>query len=484
MEYKKILFAVSVLAVLGGCSSDKEDKYWKNLSNEDRQTYFVNVFAYNMMNTYYLWNEEIKTGLSNWPSTTDPKQKVLDLRYKDALGRNVDKWTQLTDDYRAFQGHVTGDTKSMGMDFALYYSDESREYVVMVVTFTYPGSPAAEAGLKRGDKIIALNGQLITPSNYATLIPETVKSENATFTFDDNSEVTLSARDMYFDPVNCYKVIEKDGIRYGYLHFTGFTLKACGQLVDVFRYFKKQAVSELVLDLRYTGGGYALTAEVMASMIVPEKELNNSSVFQREIYNSVLTEAWGEEYSVFKTDFSLQEDGQSVEISTAGANLNIEKMHVIMTGASASASESLVCGLLPYMDIDIVGQRSYGKFCGGFIVDGPSWYGWARDDFSDEMYNAALEAVDNWGIYVMVSRYADRDGNTPCMPDGFEPDRSASDDPLDGYQLGDENETMLSVVLNAGGDAAPARRRLSAPSLVKAEYQLQKPAVRINNFKR
>jgi C-terminal processing protease CtpA/Prc len=248
----------------------------------------------------------------------------------------------------------------------------------------------------------------------------------------------------------------------------------------VFRYFKAQAVSELILDLRYNGGGYAFTAEVLASMIVPEKEVNNGSVFQREIYNSILAEAWGEEKANFKTDFSIDVDNQKIEVSTTGANLNISKMHVIMTGSSASASESLVCGLLPYMDIEIVGQKSHGKFCGGLIVDAPTWYGWMKDEMSVEKYNAALEATDNWGIYVMVSRYADKDGNTACMPDGFVPDVEATDNPLDGYQLGDENESMLSVVLNPDRKAV-STRKVSLSGMAKLEEQMPRVSVRIIN---
>jgi hypothetical protein len=55
--------------------------------------------------------------------------------------------------------------------------------------------------------------------------------------------------------------------------------------------------------------------------------------------------------------------------------------------------------------------------------------------------------VDNWGIYVMYSRYADCNGVTLSMPDGIAPDVEAEDDPLDGFALGDPEETMLAVAL-------------------------------------
>ena len=248
--------------------------------------------------------------------------------------------------------------------------------------------------------------------------------------------------------------------------------------MEVFKYFKREAVSELILDLRYNGGGYAFTAEVLASMIVPEKEINNSSVFQREIYNSILADAWGDTKSIFRTEFQLEEGEEKMTVSTAGANLNINKLYVIMTGGTASASESLVCGLMPYMDVTIVGQKSLGKYCGGFIVDGPTWYGWAKDDISTEQYETAVQDVRNWGIYVMVSRYANVYGNTPCMPDGFTPDLEVTDDPLDGFQLGDENETMLYTVLHGSAPAKTARRS-GGKSLSALEEQMPRPSVMI-----
>lgn len=485
MDLIKKLTVASAIILLCGCGGGKEqEETWKSMGAEARQTYFVNIFSYNMMSTYYLWNAEIKPQLSNWGVTEDPIKKVHSLRYKDEIGREIDKWTQVTNDFKAFQGKITGDTKSLGIDFTLYYADENKEHVVAVVTYTYPGSPAENAGLKRGDKIVAINDELITPDNYKSLIQSTLLSGgDVVLTMEDNSDIKLSACDMYLDPVNCYKVIVKDGRRIGYLHFTGFTLKCCEKLVEVFRYFKQEAVSELVLDLRYNGGGYAFTAEVLASMIVPEKEINNGSIFQREIYNSILTDAWGDSKSVFRTEFQMDDDEEKVTVSTAGANLNINKMHVIMTGGTASASESLVCGLLPYMDIDIIGQKSHGKYCGGFIVDGPTWYGWAKDDISKEQYEVAVSDVQNWGIYVMVSRYADVNGQTPCMPDGFQPDIEVSDNPLDGFQLGDENETMLSVALN-GAAPGKAARRIGVQEMSVLDEQMPRPAVRILPAKR
>ena len=474
----KILMAMLLGAALLSCKKEEETP-WKDLSDSNRQLYFVNTFGYNMMATYYLWNKEISEDMRGWGSYSDPIATVNALRYKQEDGTEVDKWTVMTDDYASFSSMVKGTSKSVGMEFSAFYADNTQQNVVLAVNFVYEGSPAAEAGYKRGDKIVAINGTLLTPSNYKSLVNNGIYgADSVELTNADDSKVTLSAREMYLEPINCHKIIEKDGKKIAYLHYTSFTLRSMQPLVDLFKQFKAAGVSELVLDLRYNGGGYSVASQLLASMIVPSQELVNSSVFLKEIYNSILTEAWSNSDSIFKTDFSVEdEDEGKFEVSSAGANLGISKVSFILTGNSASASESTICGLMPYMDVVIAGERSHGKYCGGIIIDGPTWYGWNQSAFGEQTYKAALEYTDNWGIYVMVSRYANRDGNTPCMPNGFEPNISVADNPLDGHQLGDPEETMLAAVLS--GKAPEQSRRGIQTGPARLPEQIEKPSFRI-----
>ncbi|MBR5925297.1 MAG: peptidase S41 [Bacteroidales bacterium] len=453
---------------------------WERLGTDEKELYFVNKFGLNMMSVYYLWSEEIQSGLSTWKYSSDPIAKVREIRYKDEAGRDIDKWSQMTDDYEAFQGYVTGDTRSNGLEFTPFYADETKKNVVLAVVYTYPDSPASDLGLKRGDVIVALNNTLLTPSNYSEVIYNTLYSGNpCTITMADGTDKHLAVKDMYVNPIICHKVIEKDGRKIGYLHYTSYTLKSCEELVDIFKGFKEAGITELVLDLRYNGGGYSVTSEVLASMIVPLKEVQNESVFQKDVYNATLNEAWGEEITKFGTAHEYSDEDGKHSVSTSGANPDISKLTVIMTENTASASEATVCGLLPYMDIKLVGERSGGKYCGGFIVDGPTFYGWVKDELSKSEYNAAVKYSKNWGIYVMVSRYADKDGNTPCMPNGFSPDVVVSDNPLDGYQLGDERETMLAAALSGSGLSQLSRPVRKAPQAVPGP--VRHPEVRILN---
>ena len=134
-------------------------------------------------------------------------------------------------------------------------------------------------------------------------------------------------------------------------------------------------------------------------------------------------------------------------MSTAGANPDLPRLYVLVTGSSASASESLVCCLRPYMDVILIGEQTSGKYCAGYLMEARNWYDAARTSLGEEEYTKALPYVDNWGIYVMYSRYADCNGVTLSMPDGIAPDYDGEDDPLDGCALGDPRETMLAFAL-------------------------------------
>lgn len=470
---KALFFSVLVCLLLTGCWRHNEP--WEKLTDDDQELYFVNQFGASMMSTYYLWNKEVEKDLGTWRYDSDPLAKTREVRYKDAAGNEIDRWTQMTDDYDGFRGLVTGDTKSSGLEYTLYYADEAKQDIDMVVTYTYADSPAALAGLKRGDVVVAINSTPLTANNYKTLLGALNSGNNCTLGMKDGSVRTLTAKDMYLDPVHTHKVIEKDGRKIGYLHYTSYTQKSIPDLVEVFKGFTAAGITELVLDLRYNGGGYSNTAEALASMVVPRKEVDDESVFQRDIYNEKLTAAWEEEIAKFGTTFKYEDEDGKHEVSTVGANPDVSKLYVIMTQNTASASEATVWGLLPYMDIQLIGERSHGKYYGGIIVDAPTFFGWVKDELGTKTYTAAARLSDNWGIYVMVSRYADKDGNTPCMPDGFAPDLPVQDNPLDGFELGDENETMLSVVLNGLPDKARASVKLKDKPL----YTSHHPEVRI-----
>jgi len=418
--------------------------------------YYANLFAFNIMKTYYLWEADVAGEFDSWTYGADPIEKVQQMRYKDASGRQVDKWTRLMEDCSSFLGSVTGNTKSFGFDFVLYYVDASHQYVCAVVTFTYAGSPAEKAGIKRGDIILSLDGQKMTPDNYADLINSKLYGGGTVrLGLSGGAPVSLTAVQMYENPVHTVKVLEAGGKKIGYLHFTGFTMDATRDLETAFRKFKQEQVEEIILDLRYNSGGYTLTSTVLASMLVPVKEVKAGSIFNREVYNQALTEALkdkdGELASYFADEFDIPtSSSQTITYTVHPLQVNpeIRKLWVITTGSTASASEALICGLKPYMDISLVGEKTYGKFCGGYLIEAEDFFqSMSKKKDLEFDCDEGKEKLSGWGIYVITSRYSDKDGVTLSMPDGIQADFEVNDNPVDGYELGDPSETMLAKVL-------------------------------------
>ena len=464
----KILIIACALALFSSCIKGGYSESPEQREALTRQ--YVNQFAFNVMNVYYLWVAEIEDKLATWMTNDDPKQKILEVRYKDDSGKDIDRWSQITDDYASFIKSIENSNTTYGYEMTLFYTSATKEYISAVVTFVYADSPAEKAGLKRGDIILKVDGEPIPAANYADIVKNKMMySESCTLTLDDGRRISMSSVEMYCNPVHMVKVFDCGGKKVGYLHFTAFTQNACADLVKACDALKAQGISELILDLRYNGGGYVQTEEVLASMLAPEPIVASGTVFMTEVYNALLTDKWDDDEKItyFRNRFKV--NGSTVD--TAESNLGLTKLYVIMSSGSASASEALVCGLKPFMDLDIVGQQSYGKYCSGYIIEAASWYDNYKDVIEAKEVKNGKKYAANWGIYVMVGRYADKNGETPCMPYGFTPDYTSEDNPLDGYQLGDPNETMLKTALTLAGyqyqAATASASAKKKPALIK-----------------
>lgn len=476
LSYTRFLALAAFLLLSGACGkSFRPDDL---IIDKDNPMY-VNLFAYNMMKGYYLWADEVEEALGNWAmDEPDPVAKVESLRYRDADGKLVDRWTKLYEDFDSFYDYVSGTRKSFGFDCKFYYANEEKTRVVAAILYTYAGGPAREAGLKRGDSIWEVNGKALTPDNYARIFNEEIFSgDQVTLTMLDGTKETLTSVEMYENPIQLATVFDRGGRKVGYLHFTSFTLDCWQELVDIFKDFKAQGIRDLILDVRYNGGGYALTEGFLASMLVPEADVTAGNVLSTEIYNSWLSEIYGVHKILLKTEHVREVDGKDKVFSTQGANPGISHLYAIVESSSASATEALIEDLYPYLPVTVVGRQTSGKYCAGQMRRATEWY----EMNAEQLGNLAVgkNHVAGWGIYVMYARFADRDGVTRCMPDGLKPDYVVRDSPADGYQLGDPRETMLAATLALIDGVAPVSAQSFVPRSAPEELPLERPTFRI-----
>jgi hypothetical protein len=334
--------------------------------------------------------------------------------------------------------------------------------------------------LKRGDVVLTIGGKELNQSNYTDLYyAPSVEiglgryQGNGVYTSVEKT-AKMSAVAMYENPVVATKVFDCGGKKVGYLAYTSFTFESSVALIDVCKQFKAQGVTELILDLRYNGGGYVFTENVLASMLAPEAEVKAKSILSTEVWNDFYMDYYKKHNkdlnTYFETQYKQEHNKKMYNLNTADANIGLNKIYALVGEGTASASESVLVCLMPYMDIEIIGSQTHGKYCSGIMWSGEEWYQDVEDSYKDSGKNFATEApqyadwkkyMKNWGIYVMISMYADKDGNNPCMPDGLLPDVEADDFFEESYPLGDEREAMLNVALQRAGKPDLATRVVS-----------------------
>ena len=430
-----MLAAIASISFFTSCKDD--DNKTKTEEKAATKTEKVAQFALDVLQEFYLWSSEIpKVDVTK---IKDPIAMVDSIKY------SADHWTTLTDDAAGLTSNFAGEGTSFGYSLGVYLFSYTSTQCYAVVQFVYPGTPAEKAGIKRGDLILQINSTNITTSNYTDLfytssITLGMASLSGNTISLNGTKIPLTASTMYQEPVNTYKVIDKGTYKIGYLCYTDYTLKSNQKLIDVFKSFKTAGVTDVVLDLRYNRGGYSLSAQLLSSILAPSSIVDGKQIYLQQTWNDKYAAYWKSKGTdlneYYKDSYTYEdEDKNKVTLSTKDANMNLSKLYVLVSGNTASASEATITGLSPYISVTTIGEQTSGKYCGG-IVFTPA-----------DIYENPDKDLDNWGIYSMVYRYSDKNGNTPCMPDGFTPTYKVEDNPFDGYSMGDEKEPLLAKAL-------------------------------------
>ena len=406
----------------------------------------VNKFVYNGLKDYYLWVDQvpnliaqkyaIKDSLNAFLNTyTDPNNLFTSLLYKY---HTIDKWSFIVDDSKVIDNWIQGISETMGFDFMLARIGTS-DNVFGFIRYVYKGSPAEKAGLKRGDLFMKVDDQQLTVTNYQTLLFTKASYKLSLAVVSDNkialngNSVTMTAILMQENPIQLDTVLNVNNLKVGYLVYNGFNADYDIQLNDVFKRFKDAAIDRLVLDLRYNGGGSVQTAKYLASMIYGTA---TTKVFIKSQYNA------NYQAYVVSTDgaASLLENFTDKILKTATTaetpinTVNMSKLYVITSDNTASASELLINGLKPYLQVYNVGINTAGKYVGSFTI-------------KDWDANGVVNPNNKWAMQPIVVKIANSAGVSDYV-DGLVPDFSIEEDIVNLLPFGNPNETLLKAVLN------------------------------------
>lgn len=440
---KALLILLLTSIILTSCFNDNDD--------DQIQSNSINDFVWKGMNFIYVYKNNVAR-LSN----TEFNINAIDNRFEsnpnyssylnsfetpNALfnsliynPQTVDRFSWIVDDYFELERQFQGTANVNGMEFSIFQSPNSTTEVYGVVRLVLPNSPASNNNVKRGDLFYGINGNTLTITNFRSLLNQDTytlnlgeyNDKNTLETIDDtidplNQNITLNKIQLTENPIFNTKILNIGGERIGYIMYNGFIGGSENELNTVFGNFKSNNISHLVLDLRYNPGGSVATTTFLASMITGQF---NGQLFEKLVFNDNL------QSNNLNFNFANQlENGAAIN------SLGLQKLYVLTSGRSASASEGLINGLAPYIDVIQIGTNTTGKTqASRTVYDSP--------DFRRRNINPGHTYAMQPLIAIGVNK-----NNVSVPGNGLTPFIEYTENQLNYGVLGDENEPMLAIAL-------------------------------------
>ncbi|GHT53049.1 peptidase S41 [Bacteroidia bacterium] len=427
---RKISLALVVLGSLTLFSSCEEHDF---IDEEIRRNQNVNDWILENMEAWYLWSD-------NLPVKTDKNLEPGE--YFESLLYRGDRFSWIQENFIELLESLSGVQLEAGYDFTLGRSDDNS--LVGLINYVKPNSPASQAGLNRGDFFVTINGAQLSTNNDDLLNALSANHTLGIITQNTIREVSLSVVKYEENPIFLDTVYEISNKKIGYLIYNFFaqdngnnSLAYVKELNQVFGKFQEQSINELILDLRYNSGGAMSTSVALSSMIANRP---SSDLFGKEEYNSLLDsylrETGGANYNkTFFQDQIEKYDGNGIVLERVAMNklTGLNRIYVLTSNRTASASELVINGLQPYMNVVLIGTTTVGKNVGSVTL-------YEKDP--------QKQKNNTWGMQPIVVKLMNAD-NSSDYSNGFLPDVKVVE-----YQelplflpLGDTEEVMLRTAL-------------------------------------
>lgn len=459
-----INFLMLLLLCLGFQSCEDQN------DNEVPNEIAVNDFIWKGLNLYYLWQtdvpnlsdsrfedqQQLNSFLYAYPNPETLFQSLLN---KPASlftpGQAVDRFSVIFSDYTRLEGILSGTTQNNGVEFGLYYKNSGNE-VVGVVRYILPNSDASTKDIQRGDIFYAVDGEVLYQNRSNPQDNNLDKLSALSYTLNladydagnftpNGLSVSLNKTVLSENPVYISSVIESGSHKIGYLMYNGFYPNYESVLNDAFGNLKSQNITELVLDLRYNGGGSVETATRLASMITGQF---TGQVFAKEQWNAKVEEYYNANNPARLYDLFTNR----INTNSAINSLNLNKVYILTSAATASASELVINGLEPYIDVVQIGDVTVGKNVGSVtLYDSPT--------FSKKDVNAKHRYAMQPLVLKIVNKTGFGDYVNGLIPDGA----VLKENLMNFGVLGNANEPLLNAAImqiTTGGRIQQIPRKL------------------------
>ncbi len=338
MKNNKIsLLILTLVFIISAC---KHDEPKPNLTEYDK----LNKFVYDLMlnkNKIYYWIDEVPHN--------EPKIGQKPNEYLNSIRHKLDKWSVIVNKETFTKYIEKGSSQGFGISLK---TDTKGDYRV---SFVVENSSADKAGIKRGYKLIAVNSVETKDDKFSEEIKKINNRNNTkgTFRFQSPSgeikDFKLNKTEITEKAVIHQEIIKQDNDLIGYIVFNTFIETGKEQLNETFATFGNAGINKLIIDLRYNPGGETSVAKHFASLICGQTK-------KGEILGKVNHNQYNTKYN------------KTITIQKLSDSQNIEDVIFICSALTASASELMINGLKPIINVTTIGEKSYGKPNGMYAI--------------------------------------------------------------------------------------------------------------------
>ncbi len=408
----------------------------------------ANMFVYDVLSTYYYWNDKVpQLSYEDYDNTYN---------YFYDLIVEEDYFSTISNDAEMIDYIISGKATTIGCHVTYHKLEEDGNNVYAIVRYVIKDSPAYNAGMKRGDIINVINGNELTTENYTKMWDIAGEYKGARINPDTNETQAIA---LYITPSI---VAEKAATEYtvfdngiAYLHYYSFLSEYNNELTQIFQYFKDNNAKDLILDLRYNPGGYMNAMDHLCSLIAPQTYVDKGDDLILYKYNNIMSslEGFGKEESTTK----FKQDIKS---------LNLNRIVIITSDMTYSASEATIIGLEPYMEVTTIGTRTGGK--------NQSSIQFRPSDFTYTSNNKPVysKRINDWLLIPIIATFYNSKNETFNTLEGLTPDYEIDEDDFLLRELGSEKEPLIAAGIEylttgnvtTGSNLKNAKKRYPLPN--------------------